>query len=77
MDPLFARRTIVNQIDATTRLCVRTAVAQRLFPSGRALFDTADLKEAVSKSAGSVTVDVVVQPFGSPGPDSGHCRSPS
>ncbi len=29
------------------------------------------------ESAGSVTVDVVVQPFGSPGPDSGQCRSPS
>ncbi len=29
------------------------------------------------EQAGSVAVDVVVQPFRSPGPDSGHCRSPS
>ncbi len=29
-----------------TRTCVRTAAARRLFPSGRALFDTADIKEA-------------------------------
>ncbi len=29
------------------------------------------------EQAGSVAVDVVVQPFRSPGPDSGQCRSPS
>ena len=29
------------------------------------------------ENAGSVAVDVVVQTFGSPGPDSGQCRSPS
>ncbi len=46
MEPLLARRTVANQIDAATLLCVRTAAARRLFPSGRTLFDTADLKEA-------------------------------
>ncbi len=46
MDPLGARRTIASQIDAATRLCDRTAAARRLFPSGRPLFDTADIKEA-------------------------------
>ena len=46
MDPLVARRTVASQIDAATRLCVRTAAARWLFTSGRALFDTADIKEA-------------------------------
>ncbi len=46
MDPLLAWRTIANQIDAATRLFVRTAAARRLFPSGRARFDTANIKEA-------------------------------
>ena len=46
LDPLVARRTGASQIAAATRLCVRTAAARWLFPSGRALFDTADLKEA-------------------------------
>ena len=46
LDALDAWRTAANQIDAATRLCVRTAAARRLFPSGQALFDTADKKEA-------------------------------
>ncbi len=46
MDPLLVQRTIASQIDAATRLCVRTAAARRLFPSGQALFDTAVIKEA-------------------------------
>ncbi len=46
MVPLLAQRTAANQIDAATRLFVRTAAARRLLPSGRARFDTADIKEA-------------------------------
>ena len=46
MDPVLARRTIASQIDAPTRIFVRTAAARWRFPSGRAVFDTADIKEA-------------------------------
>jgi hypothetical protein len=45
-DPLVARRTAASQIDAATRICIRTAAARRLFPSGRTHFDNADVKEA-------------------------------